>query len=429
MSETKPEVLELIERGKVLYSADNYEEALKYYKEAQAIDPYFEPVYESQCTCLIMMNRFSEAEDAMKRLLLINKNSGLAHFHLGNIALLENNPSKAKAHYSKAELLGFNNPVINNNLALYFEENAEWDKAAEQYNRMLKMSPFDYEVMERKTQMLLRSEQFPLALKSAKDMVATDIDRAEGHRYVYISFIMLNQLDDARTYLDTALERFPDNQTFRFDKLRLLDLCGKSDEALAYVEQGYVSETEFPQIAFLKLSLLLQKECVNEAIDLVEKTSYLQSDPEALTMMYSIHFAREDYSKALTYCKAISAMGEETPQFYATWYFEPLACLHLGQTAEAKDMFLKASEDLRQICIQHPERVDLNLYRALCEYQLNNYDEAKRLAEFLVAVKPNEAVFHLVLALVLEAKGDQHEAQLHRMKAKELDPNAIAPLV
>jgi tetratricopeptide (TPR) repeat protein len=101
----------------------------------------------------------------------------------------------------------------------------------------------------------------------------------------------------------------------------------------------------------------------------------------------------------------------------------------MGQIPEATKKFNKASDDLRQVCLKHPERIDLNLYRALCEYQLGHYDEAKKLVEFLIAVKPNEAVFHLVLAIVLEAQGNTEEAEIHRAKAKELDPNVIAPLV
>ena len=45
------EVQELIERGKVLYSLDKYDEALNYFKKAQDIDKYNDTclLYTSRC--------------------------------------------------------------------------------------------------------------------------------------------------------------------------------------------------------------------------------------------------------------------------------------------------------------------------------------------------------------------------------------------
>ncbi len=77
------------------------------------------------------------------------------------------------------------------NLASFYEDEEDYDKASEQYSKILRATPFDYSVMERKTQMLMRAGRFEEALKSAKTMVTTDIDMFEGHHYVYVALIML----------------------------------------------------------------------------------------------------------------------------------------------------------------------------------------------------------------------------------------------
>lgn len=431
MNASKQEIIELVERGKVLYSIDNYDEAEKYLKKAMELDPYCEAAYENLGICYIMSDRYSDAKSTFNKYLMLNKKSGLAYFHLGNIALLENNAEEAKAMYSKAELLGYQQAVMYINLASYYEELGDYENALAQYNKLLRANPYAYDIMEKKTQMLIRTGRFDEGLTSAKKMVETDIDRFEGHHYVYVGLIMLQRYDEAKRYIVDVIDRFPDNQTARFDRVRLHDLTGNVDQALTLLEQDFADCNGLRQVALLKLGLLLQKERVDDALNLVEGSEVLQQDADALTLMYSLYFGRQDYQKAMEYCGRINALGEKSPQYYASWYFNALALSKMGEQykEEAANAFEKASSDLRSVCLSHPERVDLNMYRVLCEYQLGHFDEAKRIGEFLVAVQPKEATFHLALAIVLEAMGNLAEAENHRNKAKELDPQSIAPLV
>lgn len=426
-----PEVVELVERGKVLYSMDKYDEAIRSYKEAIALDKYYEPAYENLGVCYVMADKYKEAKNAFNRYLMLNKTNGVAYFHLGNVALLENNPTEAKAMYSKAELCGYQPTVMYLNLASYFEESGDYEAALSQYTKLLRVSPYAYDIMERQTQLLLRTGDFEQALSSAKKMLQTDIDRFEGHRYTYISLIMLKRFDEALKYIGDVRRRFPDNDSVKFDQLRLMDLTGNTDGALTELEKEFPDCAELSQVALLKLGLLLQKQRLEDAVALVESSQALQREPNALTMLYSVYYSRGNYPKALEYCQKILDMGEESPQYYAAWYFRALAASKTegADPAASAREFAKVSGDLRQILLKHAERLDLNMYRALCEYQLGHYDEAVKLMEYLTALRPEEASFHLALAMALEAAGKAEEAEQHRDRARELDPNAAAPLV
>lgn len=429
MNEVSPEVLELVERGKVLYSVENYTEAITQLQQAVKLAPQYEPAYEHLGICYVMADMYAEAKATFNKYLLINKKSGLSYFHLGNIALLENNADEAKAMYSKAELLGYQNSVMYINLASYFEELGDYENALAQYTKLLRSNPYAYDIMGKKTQLFMRIGKFEEAFSSAKKMVQTDIERFEGHHYTYVALIMLKKYNEAQKYINDVIDRFPDNQTAIFDRVRLYDLTGETDKALELLERDYQDCDEIGQVALLKLGLLMQKERYDEAIALVEKSKLLQQDENALTLIYSLYFGKGEYNKALEYCDKIQSLGKENSQYYASWYFKALAKLKSGDQKQAMQGFEKASADLRGICIAQPERIDLNMYRILCEYQLGHLDEAKKIAEFLVAVQPNEAVFHLALAIVLEAQGDKQRAEECRSRARELDPNVIAPLV
>lgn len=425
----KMEVQELVEQGKVLYSLDKYNEALDLLKKAEEIDPYYEPIYENLSACYIMIDKYDEARETLNKYLILNKKSGLANFHLGNISLLEGNITEAKAYYSKAELLGFSNPVMYMNLASFYEDEEDYDNASKQYNKVLRISPYDYSVMERKTQMLMRAGRFEEALKSAKNMVGTDIDKYDGHHYVYVALIMMKNFDDAKKYIESVIARFPDNLTARFDRIRLYDLTGDPQKALDTLEKDFPSYVDLPHVASLKMGLLLQLQRADEVIKLVESTDALKNNVDVLTMMYSLYFAKGNFEKALEYCEAIQNLGETSSQFYATWYFKPLAELKMGKTEEAHKHFEDAVEKLKPICVKNPANIDLYMYRALCEYQLGKIFDAKKSIEYLLAVKSDYAAFHQIAAIIYDAAGEINEADKHRAIAKEIDPDKESPLI
>jgi len=429
MENNSDELLELNEQGKVLYSLDKYEEAMKCFLKAEALDPYYQPTYENMGVCYVMMDRYDLARETFNKLLVINKKCGLAYFHLGNIALLENKAAEAKAHYSKAELYGFDDPVMFTNLVVFYEEAGDYENAAAQYAREMRKNPYDLATMGKKAQMQLRAAKFEDALKTAKTMVSTDVNLFDGHHYLYVSLIMLHRLEEAETYIEDMIKRFPDNQSVLFDRIRFYDMTGDGARALKLLNEDFPDAEKYYHVALLKMGLLLQQQKVDEAMDLVEASPALKSDADALTMMYSVYFSRGNYKMALDYCEMIAELGANSSQYYATWYFSPLAKMRMGRTEEANNDFRKASSELKAICLKNPAQVDLYMYRALCEFQLGNLKEAKKIVEYLLAVKNDAAVFHLAASIIYAAAGDSVLAEKHKATAAELDPNMVAPMI
>ena len=429
MREVLPEIRELIEQGKILYSVGNYNDAEEYLKKAIELDPYCEEAYENLGVCYVMMDRFGEARKLFNKYLLLDKKSGLIYFHLGNIALLENLPDEAKAMYSKAELLGYQNPIMAINLAAYYEEQEEYDKSIEQYTKLLRINPYEYDIMERKTQLLIRIGRFEEGLSLARKMVQTDIDRFEGHHYVYIGLIMQKKYNDAKEYISEVIKRFPENETVLFDKVRLYDLMGNTEEALQAIEEYFPESEKIPHVATLKFGMLLQLQKTEEALLLVEKSEDLQKNENILTMMYSLYFSKGDFESAYKYCQMIRDLGEESSQYYASFYFMALAKDKMGETEVAREFFEKAIAIYKKVCLTDARHVDLYMYRALCEYQIGNISEAKKCIEYLLAIKSDYAVFHQVAGIIYDAAGELSEAEKHKRLAKEIDPDTELPLV
>ncbi len=421
MKTNNEQARELLEQGKVLYSLDKYREAISYFQKAMEADRYCEEVYENLSMCYIMLDEYDKARQVLSQYLLLNKKSGAAYFHLGNIALLEGRADEAKACYSKAEILGFTNPAMFVNLASFYEDANDVDRALEQYNKILRGNPYDYQVLERKAQLLFRQRRFGESLQVARTMVQTDIDAFPGHQLLYVSLIMLDRYEEAGKYLDELMQRFPGNEMVLFDRARLYDLTGQVDQALALLEGSFDRIEDDPRLATLKLGLLLQQKKAEEAMELIQASPALQRDSKALTMLYSMYFAKEDYAAAMDCCQKIRALGEEDSQYYATWYFMPLAQKRLGKEEQAEKDFTEAVKVLREAARKNPGQIDIDMYRALCEYQLGHYREAAKLADFLLAVRKDVAAFHLVAAAAYGALGDGSRARAEKEAAARLD--------
>ena len=429
MSACDIDTLELVGQAKVLYAQNNYNEAVGLLKNALTADAYCGEVYEVLCACYIMLNDYDAAEKTIRKYLLLNKNNGAAYFHLGNIALLQGKSAEAKAFYSKAELLGFTERVMYLNLASYYEDKGETEKAIEQYSKMLVKDKYDYEALLRKTQLQIRIGEYVKAFEAAKQMVSTDIDRFEGHHYVYICLIGLNRQEDAKKYLKETEIRFPENMTVKFDKIRLMDMMGETESALCSINRDFKKLEDYPQVAILKLGLLLKEKREPEAIALVSENPFMKRDEVVLTIMYTLYFSLGQYEKALEYCALIRAMGEQATEYFATYYFEPLARKKMGQEEKANQEFEASGKVLKKAGLKNPADYSICVYRALCEYQLNHFQEAKRLIEYVLAIAPEQAFLHLAASVIYDACGEVEEAAIHKETALRLDPNSVAPLV
>lgn len=423
-----PTVCELNEQGKILYSVGNYPEAMARFSEAVSLDPSYRETYENMGVCYMMMDENEKAKKAFQTVLKLDKKHGAALFHLGNLALLEEHVSEAKSYFSKAELCGFNDPVICLNLATYYEEHGDYDHAEQQLSKAIHKSPYDVALLGRKAQMQLRAGRFEGALQTSKEMVRTDIDYFDGHHFLYVSLIMLQRLDEAEIYIADMLKRFQDNDILAFDQIRFYDMIGQPSKALSLLETRFPNVQDNDTIALMKVGLLFRMERVSEAMALVELSETLQTDGNVLIMAISACLAQQAYEKAQQYAEKLLSLGEESSEYYAALYLKPLAMKYAGKVDAAKE-FQHSAERLSTLSVQFPQQLDISLYRVLCELQLGNLSEARQLVDYLLAVAKNAAPFHLAASLVCDAEGNPSEGQHHREIARRLDPSITLPMV
>ena len=86
-------------------------------------------------------------------------------------------------------------------------------------------------------------------------------------------------------------------------------------------------------------------------------------------------------------------------------------------------MYREAIRIYRVFTLQNPEAVDVYLYRAMCLMDIQEYDKALEMIDFIIGLGVEMAQVYAIKADILEKCGKHASADQVREKAYQLDPN------
>ena len=94
----------------------------------------------------------------------------------------------------------------------------------------------------------------------------------------------------------------------------------------------------------------------------------------------------------------------------------------MGKSEEAKKEFRRLSSELRQLTVQKPHIYEAYLYRLLSHKELQEYDKALELADYIEALnKENVDAWAMRYAIYLDM-GNQEKAEEMKRIVKRINP-------
>lgn len=417
---------ELNEQGRTLFSCDKYVEAIEKYKKAIEHDPMYLPSYFNACEAFIMNDDFNEAKKMMKKVLLVDKNNGEAYFHLGNIALLENDTEEGKLQYAKAINCEYDIPQIYINLASVAEENDEWELAISYYTKAIVRDKTCYSAKIRKIQIYMMMKKNSEALNAAEDLIDTNPEIFEGHHYKFTLLATMGKLDEASAVLDKAQRLYPDDHGFVLDRVKLYELQGKYNDALALLES--IADSAIPSgvICIEQAQLFMALGKTDEAQQLLEKYNgndeYISEIQKALIPIY---IEKKNYNSLLSCAEKILKLEEYDSNYFSALYFKAFALKMDGQQEKAIVAYRDAAKTMQQACSVNSGVLDLYIYRAICYRELKEYEKAHEMLDYVASVDENIAEIYYVRHLIYSDENDPRSVE-ELNKAKTLDPKVAA---
>jgi tetratricopeptide (TPR) repeat protein len=413
------QVQEYLTQGAVLAGQGKHEEALAYYDRAEYENSMEIEVYLAKGIANANLDRLDEAKAQFEKALKINRASGLAYFHLGSIALLQGNVALGFENYNKAIANNYDDAQLYYSIGLLHEENGEIDMAIRNYSKAIMRDALRPDIRIRKARLLLQGDHLPEALQTLDETILTNPDVFEGYHLKFTVLIQLKQFAKAEELLDNAIHLFPKDPGFAIDRVSLLIEQNKIDDALtALTVLENTEETDDAirrRIYMERAQIYATKEDIKSAISALEQAKALSDkteefDSEVVFLLSNCHLSTEEYDKVLEYALQLREKADDGYTKETARYFEPLALKMLGRMDEALPLYKEAINEFRNQSLASPGNLDVYLLRVMCLRDIEQYDKALELIDYVIMLQSERAEPRLLRVSILEALGRNDEA-------------------
>lgn len=428
MEEARARALELGQQARILMTADKMEEAKALLEQAVAADPSCPEVYEHFGAWCMVQGDFAGARGQFKKGLLLDKNSGVTHFNLGNAYLMLGELENCIESYNRALTNGYDTAGMQYYMALAYEEMGNYDLVLRHLNRAIAKDPADPNFKVKKAYVLIGMHRQDEALQVARDIVESCPELYDGY---HIRTNLLQAKGDYEGALESAQEAmtlFPNDVGLCMDEIRCLALCGRLEEAdkrLSEATQMAYFEEEKTKFYQLQAEMKAQTGDYDGAIEAAKACRGEDGTltGEAAQLLMEVLSAAQRYEELLEVANEIYGQEREDVCYRSAIFFRAAALEKLGRTEEAQAAYREAVTLYRTMTLARPELGDAYLYRAMAHRALGEYEKALEMTNFLITLDPTQSEPYTIQALVYEAMGETAKADEARKKAELPEEN------
>lgn len=402
---------EYFKQGEVLLSTGNHEEAMKYFKKAEAIDPQHCELYINMGIICANQDKLDEAEKTFKKALLVDKKCGEAYFHMACIAGLKEDLGQAIKYIDMAKLNGYDNAQLYFTLGMVYEEQDNINMALRNYNKALVMEPVRADIHLQKCNLLLQGGRKEEAIAALDAMILNCPDYFEGYHLKCGTLSGLGRYDEAEKVLNEALELFPQEVGFKLDRAKILISQKKYDEAENILVELEKEGDEWKrEIILEQVRIAGSQENVEKTITLLER-AYKECredgkpDEEVCYLLLSVYMSAKKYDEIIKIAKEVLAVTKNNTYSNIASFYYAEALSKQNDEQEAKKVYEDTIRKCRATVLENPAAVDAYMIRALCLNRLKENDKALEMVDYVLALAPNSPEVHSARAVILKDMG------------------------
>ena len=286
-------------------------------------------------------------------------------------------------------------------------------KALKYYNKALSKDKFRADIMLRKIEILIGMDKIEEALENLDLFIQINPDLFEGYHLKFLILIENNRLQEAQQILQSAMAMFPEDEGFLFDKVILFEEQQKIQEALEILETVFKNNNskivlnEKAKIYLSQNEVQKAKNTLKQIIDL-NKDEFNEDSSFYLIMIY---ISENDYLNAQKYIDEIIEYKNEGIYYYSALFLKGQVIKALYGQNSCKDYYENTVGILRQGSLDYPDNLDLIIYRGIIYKELENYERALEMANYILAISDNIGEAYLLRAQIYEAMGDIEKSQ------------------
>lgn len=399
-------------QGAAMMEAANFEKAKDFFERAIEIEQSAE-LYIDLGNANASNGEYDEAVAAFNRALIMEPKNGEAMFNIGSVYLLQGKINKTLEFYNKAEENGFHKAILYTNLSKIYREMGDIHMVVRNLTRAIDSNPLRGDLYVEKVQIFIELGRFQEALLTLDEMKKILPEAFEVYDLSARIYHSIGNDKKAEEILQDGIKKFPADIFLKLSMCKLYVALSRIEEAKKLIAEAKTMENaEFFKraIAFEEISIYTvenDKEQIKCIFDELLKDETEECDEHVRYMYMMLSILDKEYEKVLEMAEKIERT-ESGSQFYvAAIYHKGEALLNLGKEMEAKAQFKEVTKKLRRLSLSCRTHYECYTYRALAHKQIEEYDKAIEMAEYIEQLQPERSDGNMLLADIYKAMGDE----------------------
>lgn len=435
LNDASLEAKDLNQQGIMLLKAGNIEAALNKYNKAIDIDPMLVDSYKNLGDLYLGTENYQSSKNYYKKALLIEKD-GAIYYQYGNACFMNDEPHEGLEYYNLALTAGYDNDEMFFFMGMAYEHMND-DKMALRYiQKAIAKNPSRPDYKVKKVSVLLRLDMVEEAKTAIDELLLNAPELFDGYHMKTVILLEEKNYPEAIAFSKSAAERFPEDPDLLYDYANAVALSGAHQEALQIILNGKkLKYFEEAKVKFTLLEAEINAELgkIEEAISKCDECISLEKENELLVdarfMRINLALTKPDFENALENAIKIIEKDEHNVYYFAALYFRAYCLNKLERNEEAEKYYKEAISLYRMITLQNPEAFDAYLYRAMCLRDIEQYDKAIELLEFIENLSDKVAEVYTIRADIYKLTGKEALVKEELEKAFQLKPELKAAFV
>ena len=426
-SEIRLEAQDLNQQGVMLMKTGNLDEAKAKFDKAIELDPMLSDSYKNYGDLYMSVERYEDAKNNYKKALLIEKRGDL-YFSYGNACFMMDSVHEGLEYYNLAISAGFDNEDMMFFMGMAYEHLNDTEMALRYFQKACQKNPSRPDFAVKKIAAMVRLNLIDSAEESVDKLLLSSPELFDAYHIKTQLLIHKGDMDEATKFAKAAAERFPEDADLMYDYVKCVTFSYKFDEALTLIDTAKkMKYYEESKSRFVLLEAQISAEikdferafrCCNECIEM-ENGDF---NGDARFLLMNLCLTSSDYEKAYENACKIIANDAEDSFYYAALYYRPYCLGKMEHKEEAMDFYKEAISIYRTATLKDPESVDIYLYRALCLRDIEQYDKALELLDFIHDIAGDLAEIYTIRADIYDLQGRKAKANEEREKAYRIKP-------
>lgn len=400
----------------VLVAIGALERAVTLYDVVIQRDTENHDVFIKKGVLLLSLNKLGEAKQALQRSVDIRPDLPIAYYHLGRVALGQDESEHAVRYFKRA--IAGKQDFLPAYLALakVYEETGSVSEAIEVHREGLMTLRGSPEVLRSElVRLYLKEQSYEPALVLLEEILQENPYNLEATLRVALLYIELQQFSKAATHLQKVVAQRP-NDVMARDYLGLVfEESEAYEEAIKQYQHVLAIDDKYLDTIVHLGHLYYRLKNFEESVTLLQRAVQLEPQRVNLYLVLALGLTQlEHYHDAVDVLERGVALGEAVPHFH----------YHLGIVHEKLDQTAELIAHMQKTIALDPSHSDalnyLGYYYVERGIQL---DEAMGLIKRAVSIQPDNGYYVDSLAWAYYKMGRNQEALLQLERAVTLVPD------